>query len=482
MSTAGKVLVVLVMLASIALPILAAGVTQLNRNGNKALIDLADRVTMLEDDLKTTQDEIVKVKGETTLVQEQMVRDLAGTGSRQTNMERVKSNIRENLSQVQYQLATRQETVKNAEQTAQQRAAEKVAEQKTLDVAKAEVETLKVQNSELMNRLTSLRNELKTTLKASLDMLDMLGRAVKVPSKHKEEALLFAALRDPDGLVWKEAVQALWTDRRINTTFVYNLTSHLEHPNAGVRRMAALALRDVAPWVIPETLPRLADLLLDRDAEVREAAIYSLEGFGTAAAEAALPVLEGPPPDPKDSEWLRQTAMAVCRIDPRHPDPAAWLLLRPMDRADAEAVSQAVVGLAFESGYDIGPGLAWVLANGSDTVWPRVLPIINHWGGSGLYICPSPFTPEVWRLAPFTPMPAEVPKQSADVETLVDALFARIRDPQTGPELRTMALNALVLVSEVSTVGRQVTANEGEEGQKDASRADRREHGEVEEQ
>ena len=181
MSTVGKVLVVLVMLPSIALPILAAGVTQLNRNGNKALIDLADKVTKLEDDLKTTQDEIVKVKDETILVQKQMV-DLAVTRSRQTKMERVK-HLQEILSRVQYQLATLQETIKNAEQTAQQRAAEKVAEQKTLDAAKAEVETLKVQNSERVNRLTSLRNEFKTTLKASLDMLDMLGRALKVPSK-----------------------------------------------------------------------------------------------------------------------------------------------------------------------------------------------------------------------------------------------------------------------------------------------------------
>jgi chromosome segregation ATPase len=183
MSTAGKVLVVLVMLPSIALPILAAGVTQLNRNGNKALIDLADRVTKLQNDLKTTQDKIVKAKDETILVQEQMVRDLAVTGSRQTNMERVKSNIREILSRGQYQLATLQETVKNAEQTAQQRAVEIVAEQKTLDAAKAEVETLNVQNSELMNRLTSLRKELKTTMKASLDMLDKLGRTLTVPSK-----------------------------------------------------------------------------------------------------------------------------------------------------------------------------------------------------------------------------------------------------------------------------------------------------------
>src|SRR5208337_4733612 len=38
------------------------------------------------------------------------------------------------------------------------------------------------------------------------------------------------------------------------------------------------------------------------------------------------------------------------------------------------------------------------------------------------------------------------------------------------------------MTSEVSSVGRQVTAGEGEEGQEDASRADGREHGKVEEQ
>ncbi len=44
MSTAGKVLVVLVMLASLVWIVLAAGVAQLNTNGNKRLHDLAEQV------------------------------------------------------------------------------------------------------------------------------------------------------------------------------------------------------------------------------------------------------------------------------------------------------------------------------------------------------------------------------------------------------------------------------------------------------
>ena len=63
MSTAGKVLVVLIMLASLVWMLLMAGVTQLNRNGNQALIELTDKVAKLQEDVKTTQAEIVERQG-----------------------------------------------------------------------------------------------------------------------------------------------------------------------------------------------------------------------------------------------------------------------------------------------------------------------------------------------------------------------------------------------------------------------------------
>ena len=105
-----------------------------------------------------------------------MDKELTVIRSRQLDVERVSSNIKEILSRVQYQLATLGETVKNAEATAKQRADEKVAEQKALDDAKADVQTLKGQNQELTNRLTGLRNEFKSKLS---DNVSLIGKAVK---------------------------------------------------------------------------------------------------------------------------------------------------------------------------------------------------------------------------------------------------------------------------------------------------------------
>jgi chromosome segregation ATPase len=176
MSTAGKVLVVSIMLASIVWLVLMAGVTELNRNGNRTLNELNAKVEKLVEDVQTTQADITKTRDQTTLMHEQIDHDLAVLHGRQTDVERVNSNIKEMQSRVQHQLATLGETIKNAEQAAKERGNERAAEQKALDDKKAEVEALKAQNSELMNRLTGLRNEFKTTRESNVDML---GKTVK---------------------------------------------------------------------------------------------------------------------------------------------------------------------------------------------------------------------------------------------------------------------------------------------------------------
>ena len=70
MSTAGKVLVVLILLASLVWMLLTAGVDQLNRNGNQALTALTEKVAKLQDDVKNTQDDVVRVKDQTHVLQE----------------------------------------------------------------------------------------------------------------------------------------------------------------------------------------------------------------------------------------------------------------------------------------------------------------------------------------------------------------------------------------------------------------------------
>ena len=89
MSTAGKVLVVLVMLASLVWMLLTAGVTQLNRNGNQGR-DCADREScQSQGDVKNTQDEVVRVKDQTHVLQEQMDRELAVINARQKDVQRL---------------------------------------------------------------------------------------------------------------------------------------------------------------------------------------------------------------------------------------------------------------------------------------------------------------------------------------------------------------------------------------------------------
>ncbi|MGZ3354932.1 MAG: hypothetical protein ACXVBO_08770 [Isosphaeraceae bacterium] len=174
MSTAGKVLVVLVMLASLVWMLLTAGVTQLNRNGNQALIVLTEKVAKLQGDVKNTRDEIVRVKDQTHVLQEQMDRELAVINARQNDVQRLASTISENLSSVRYELATVQQTVQNAGQGRTARAAEVVADQKALVAARDEVKSLKATDEQLRARLASLRAEFKKTLNSSVNILHQI--------------------------------------------------------------------------------------------------------------------------------------------------------------------------------------------------------------------------------------------------------------------------------------------------------------------
>jgi chromosome segregation ATPase len=171
MSTAGKVLVVFIMLSWLAWLILSSGVTQLNRNGNQALKQLGEKVAKLQEDVKSTQEQIVNLKDQTTVLQEKTDRDLEVLNARQNNAQRLASEIREILSRVQYELASVGQTVQTAEQSRTQRAAEKVAEQKALDQAREEVKALKASDRELTARLTALRKEFKDTLKSNVSIL-----------------------------------------------------------------------------------------------------------------------------------------------------------------------------------------------------------------------------------------------------------------------------------------------------------------------
>lgn len=163
MSTAGKILVVLILLASLIWVVLTAGVAQLNRNGNQTLINLTKKVAELEEQVVTTQFDISRTKDQTTVLQEQMDTKLAVINARQNDVQRTASSIREILSRIQYELETVQATVQAAEQERKERAVEKEAETQALAQAREEVKVLQAKDQELRDQLRGLRDQFKTT-------------------------------------------------------------------------------------------------------------------------------------------------------------------------------------------------------------------------------------------------------------------------------------------------------------------------------
>jgi chromosome segregation ATPase len=171
MSTAGKVLVVLVLLTSVAWIVMASGVAQLNTNGNTRLHDLAEQIEKLQTGFKQTHDEIVSLRDQTSSIQEDVDRQIAVLRARQSDVERARSQIQESLSRVQYQLATVKETIEKANTTLKDRIAEQASDQQTLAQAKSEVENLKAKNGELLSQLSTLRNSFESVYHSNVESL-----------------------------------------------------------------------------------------------------------------------------------------------------------------------------------------------------------------------------------------------------------------------------------------------------------------------
>jgi len=171
MSTAGKVLSVLVMLILVVWIVMAAGVARLNTNGNKALHDLIVEVDKLRADVDQTQVDIAGLRDQTSTIQEKVDHDLTVLRDRQFELERSHSQIDESLKRYTYQLGTVEDSVKSAQALLQHRIGERDAEQKSVADTRSEVKTLMADSSQLMNRLDTLRKTFQKTYQANVENL-----------------------------------------------------------------------------------------------------------------------------------------------------------------------------------------------------------------------------------------------------------------------------------------------------------------------
>jgi chromosome segregation ATPase len=172
MSTAGKVLVVLVMLMMAGWMVLLSAVTQLNKNygevfakNQKQLDDVTAEVAKVTEQIATT---INKAHQE----QADAIRDLREIQGRITAAERHQASTNASLARLKFQAALA--TAKTALET-------RIAEETQANEAKAaklaEIEQAKARNADLRDQLGKLQDEFKQLLTENAKALGTSPRA-----------------------------------------------------------------------------------------------------------------------------------------------------------------------------------------------------------------------------------------------------------------------------------------------------------------
>lgn len=182
MSTAGKVLSVLVILVTVAWVFLTAAVSQLNRNGTKAVDDLKVQVAKLETEVTKAARDLDKAKEDWHLEQAVTQKRLTVLQARQSDLEKARSVVQEISTRVTLQLADAETIAKTSAADRDQRIVEKKAETEALKKARADVVQLKAERTELVGRLTELRKKFQTTLDENRSLTQRVQKKSTVPA------------------------------------------------------------------------------------------------------------------------------------------------------------------------------------------------------------------------------------------------------------------------------------------------------------
>ncbi len=176
MSTAGKVLTVLVLLVVPIWILLVAAVADLNTNGTQAVKTLQDQVSDLKAKVIDTQKNIASLQDQIALEQMAMDKDRTVIRTQLAEVERARAATLEITKDVLLQKEMIDAAVKTAEAARDRRNAELEAEQQAKATVENDVARLQGENSELMSHLKRLRDEFKATLEENRKMVDRLQK------------------------------------------------------------------------------------------------------------------------------------------------------------------------------------------------------------------------------------------------------------------------------------------------------------------
>jgi hypothetical protein len=171
MSTAGKILTVLTMLTAVVWVLLTASVTQLNRNGAKAVKDYKEKIAVAEKQKTDTQIEIRTTVDETKLTGTRSQNDLTTRQAKLSEVEKIRSQMIESVTRVKLQLDGLNATVARGQADVKERVAERGTEKQGKAGSLTLVEKLKGENGQLLAQLQSLRAKFRSTHESNKAMV-----------------------------------------------------------------------------------------------------------------------------------------------------------------------------------------------------------------------------------------------------------------------------------------------------------------------
>jgi Na+-transporting methylmalonyl-CoA/oxaloacetate decarboxylase gamma subunit len=177
MSTAGKVLTVLILLVTVVWLVMMSAVTQLNVNWQEKITAQQKSLDQATDDYTRTRAEGLKKIDQARIFQDETLRVVRSKEMRIEAAKALLSSRTEHLTRLKAQLNDSQSSAEVAKANLATREAEKIANQEAEAKIRAEIDKLKTLNTELRTQLAQLQDDFKRLLAENAAELDKISKA-----------------------------------------------------------------------------------------------------------------------------------------------------------------------------------------------------------------------------------------------------------------------------------------------------------------
>jgi len=176
MSTAGKVLVVIVALTTLVWILLMAKVADLHGNWNAEVQRQRDAVVKAEAEHVRANADLARKKDDIDREQNLMEKETMVLRRLVSSAERAHTEASEALHRVNFQLESVNAQVKNAQEIAAQRLKERTDTEEAIAKGRQSINEMKARNDALLAELTDLRNQFTRTLAENKQLLEQVAR------------------------------------------------------------------------------------------------------------------------------------------------------------------------------------------------------------------------------------------------------------------------------------------------------------------